>query len=159
MNEEKNPRDEKEPKDEVVMYSDEECEITRSSMDELAASLRADQEQDRKANRQEGRAAGLSYAKDAPFRELQGVAKYIALADRENSPWWDEDAYDWANLGAAINFTFAAWPEHKDDATAPRKFWEHALGDDNARRVEDPDFLRGFGDGVVEVWDQVIKKL
>jgi hypothetical protein len=51
-------------------------------------------------------------------------------------------------------FVYAARPRFKDDAEEAESFWEEAL-DDDAGRIADADFFHGFGDGVVEVWNEV----
>jgi hypothetical protein len=60
----------------------------------------------------------------------------------------------YAPFGAADNLVFAIWPKRKEDRDAPGEFWEQVLGDDSGR-VEDADFLRGFGEGAAEVWSEV----
>ena len=59
---------------------------------------------------------------------------------------------------AADYLVFAIWPKLKDDRDAPASFWEKALGDD-AERIKDGDFLRGFGEGAIEVWNEVSNEL
>jgi hypothetical protein len=46
----------------------------------------------------------------------------------------------------------------KDDHDAPNRFWTEALGDDT-HRIQDGDFLRGFGEGAITIWEQVKDRL
>jgi hypothetical protein len=49
-------------------------------------------------------------------------------------------------------------PRDKDDRDAPDQFWTEALGHD-IHRIQDGDFLRGFGEGAITIWEQVKDRL
>jgi hypothetical protein len=108
-----------------------------------------------------GKQAGREWAeRDASPKELRRLVRYMKGFDSyPGVSWWDVDA-NWSGPGgAADRFVWAAWPSRKEDRTASGEFWESALGEDNVDRVEDSDFLRGFGEGAAEVWDEVKDEL
>jgi hypothetical protein len=110
----------------------------------------------------EGKQAGRAWAeREATPKELRRLARYIDLFERERSGpcWWDVELRGWRGGSATDCFVFAIRPSRKDDASAPREFWEEVLGDDDAGRIEDADFFHGFGDGAVEVWNEVCGEL
>jgi hypothetical protein len=108
----------------------------------------------------DGKAEGRRWAAEtAKPRELKRLAEYISRCDQDNLAWWDVDYSGWkAPFGAADYFVFALRPKCKDDRHALASFWEEALGGD-ADRIEDGDFLRGFGEGADEVWGDVAGEL
>jgi hypothetical protein len=130
------------------------------STQEVVQRLKAAQEKEDQMERDEGKAAGRKWAeRTATPKELRRVAEYIDRCEQDNTPWHDVDFPGWmAPFGATDYFVFAIRPQDKDDRDAPGQFWEEALGDD-AHRIEDSDFLRGFGEGAVEVWNEVSAQL
>lgn len=126
------------------------------NMDEVVARLRAAAELEANEEYQAGMEAGRAWAlQQATPKQLRRASEYINSVEE----WWDTDSPMWnAPFGATDYFVFDIWPSRKDDRHAPGEFWERALGDD-ARRVEDADYFRGFGEGAAEVWDQVADKL
>jgi hypothetical protein len=67
-----------------------------------------------------------------------------------NAPW-----------SAPHHVAFAIRPKLKDyeDRHGAKLFWDEVLGKEATDRIEDSDFLRGFGEGVAEVWDEVSDEL
>jgi hypothetical protein len=141
-----------------------ELESTKEvkGMDDVIARLKAAAELEGNEEYQDGFKAGQEWAKKvARPKELKRIAKHIAeyTIDLVAGWWWDVDSPAWsAPFGAVDYFVFAAWPQRYDDRDAPKEFWEQALGDD-AHRIDDADFFRGFGEGAVEIWEQVKDEL
>jgi hypothetical protein len=131
-----------------------------ATMDDVIVRLKAAAELEANEDYQSGMEAGRAWAReDASPKELRRLSDYIDTYAHERIDWWDIDHPGWpAPLGATGCFVEAVWPQRKDDRHAPGEFWEQALGDD-ADRVQDPDFFRGFGEGAVEVWEQVKDRL
>jgi hypothetical protein len=132
-------------------------------MDDVIARLKASEELEANEDYQEGLEAGREWARQiATAKELRRIAEYIERCDAGTGNkvnWWDVDHPGWmAPFGATDNFDFKARPSRDGDRDAPDEFWQEALGD-LADRVNDADFFHGFGDGAVEVWDQVCDKL
>jgi hypothetical protein len=127
-------------------------------MNDVIDRLKAAAELEANEDYQDGFKAGQAWAKQvARPKELKRIAEFVD--SNEGPEWWDVDYPGWlAPFGAVDYFVFAAWPSRQGDRDAPREFWEQALGED-VHRLEDADFFRGFGEGVVEVWDQVSDKL
>jgi hypothetical protein len=130
------------------------------NMDDVVARLKAAAELEDKEEYQAGLEAGRTWAKeDATPKQLRRIADYVEKSDRSYDFCWYDSSLNWnAPFGPLDHFAFVAWPDRKDDRSAADDFFEQALGDD-AHRVQDDDFLHGFGDGVVEIWDQVRNKL
>jgi hypothetical protein len=104
----------------------------------------------------DGKHAGRDWAEQtATVKELRRLADYC---ENTEGIWYELDR-DWlAPFGATDYFVFAVWPKCKDDRGAPPDFWEQALGDD-AHRIQDEDFFHGFGDGAIEVWNEIRDEL
>jgi hypothetical protein len=107
---------------------------------------------------EDGKAAGQQWAaEEATAKELERIARYIRRMEAgqgsSHVAWWHVGAPQW-RVSPTHEFAYAAQPKYKDDPSAADDFWQAALGDD-AERIEDPDFFHGFGDGVVEVWNEV----
>jgi hypothetical protein len=111
---------------------------------------------------QAGREAGETWAKeDATPKQLRRLTEYTDGIDNEPSApdWWDVD-YPHVRVAATYAFAFAALGVNplNGDVEEAQAFWSQALGD-NAERIEDGDFLHGFGDGAADVWRQVEDRL
>jgi hypothetical protein len=131
----------------------------RMSKKDVVNRLKAAQEADTE-DYDDGKAAGREFAeKQATLKELNGIAKYIELLDRDpRTTWWDIDAPGWnAPLGAVGGFANAARRKIETWQDA-EEFWQGILGDD-FERIHDADFFHGFGDGAMEVLDEVQDQL
>jgi hypothetical protein len=130
-----------------------------TTMKDVVARLKAAAELEENEDYQAGMEAGRDWAKrQAKPKELRRLAEYIRNW-QGGCEWWDVGYPGWmAPFGAADNFVFTVRPSRESDRGAPAEFWEEALGED-AHRIEDDDFLHGFGDGAAEVWDQVAEEL
>jgi hypothetical protein len=137
---------------EVELDAQERRRKTTMSRADVIRHKKALAEQEAKAEYQAGFAAGRGWAEGpATPKQLARVSDYIDQADRASSDWW-------ATFGALDRFAFAAWPDRKDDRSAADDFWQEALGDD-AHRVQDSDYLRGFGEGAADYWRDIRDEL
>jgi hypothetical protein len=101
--------------------------------------------------------AGQEWAKNQADRDqLERLADHVAGAVPE-SPWWESMDSDGGGLDASdyLAIIVQTGSDDDDDAAA---FWKRALGE-QAHRICDETFLRGFGEGAVAVWEQVQDKL
>jgi hypothetical protein len=118
------------------------------SKEDVVKRLKAIQEQEEQTYYEDGKQAGREWAEETAFpKELRRLAAFIDQSDTDNWCWWDADHVD--------VLVFAIWPNRKDDRAAVEEFWEQALGEGGRDQAEDSDFLHGFGDGAVEVWEEV----
>jgi hypothetical protein len=133
----------------------------KMSKSDVVKRLKALQEEGDQEEYEEGKDTGREWAeRHAKPKELRRIADYIEECERRDADWWDIDSPAWnAPFGAVDYFAFAAWPSRKDERLGSESFWENALGPDNVHRLQDSDFFHGFGDGVVEVWDEVSDQL
>jgi hypothetical protein len=131
-------------------------------MSDVIERLKAAAELEANEDYQDGLEAGRRWAKeDARPKQLRRLSAYIEEFEQPSSSvsWWDIDSTGWsAPFGALDYFVFAVWPDRKDDRDASDSFWQGALGD-HAHRANDPDYFRGFGEGAVEIWNEVCDKL
>jgi hypothetical protein len=127
--------------------------------EDVVDRLRAAREKAVKEEYEDGASAGRKWARStATPKELKRLERYVTSGDG-NAGWWDVDCPNWcAPFGAADYLVFALRPRDKDDHDAPNQFWTEALGDD-IHRIQDGDFLRGFGEGAITIWEQVKDRL
>jgi hypothetical protein len=113
--------------------------------EEEVKRLKAGGEEDAREEYRAGYKAGVAWAReDARLVELLYIGNHTRVFPR----WWDGLAKP--PFWAANRLAMAAWPEAREDRGLLQTFWEDALGGDSWR-VRAPYFLRGFGEGVVEV--------
>jgi hypothetical protein len=93
--------------------------------------------------------AGQTWAKHQASRaQLEWLEEYVKDAHPE-SPWWERMGSDGEGLDASDYLAFAVQTDsYDDDPGAAAAFWKRALGEE-AHRVHNADFLRGFGEGAV----------
>jgi len=127
--------------------------------EDVVDRLRVAREQAAKEEYEDGQNAGRKWAKStATPKELKRLERY-ANNGGGSEGWWDVDCPNWcAPFGAADYFVFALRLRDKDNPDAPNQFWKEALGGD-MHRIQDGDFLRGFGEGAIAVWEQVKDRL
>jgi hypothetical protein len=114
------------------------------SKEDIVKRLKAAAEEDHE-DYDDGKAAGQEWAAEtATPKELKRLAEYMERVRGDTS---------------ARGLVTAVRPKAKDDPHAYESFWEEALGEEGADRIKDRDFLRGFGAGAVEVWDEVSDEL
>ena len=122
------------------------------TMDTVIARLRASKIQGASAFQKEGHVIGIGWAKEhAEFDELQRLARLDA-DEFFGSDWGGDGAYAAAEV---LVFKIAGTDDY--DRSAATDFWESLLGDDAdaETRLASLDFLRGFVEGAVELFEQV----
>ena len=121
--------------------------------------LRAAREKAAKEAYEDVNNPGCKWAKStATPKDLNRLERYVNSGDGSLG-WWDVDCPNWcAPFGAADYLVFALRLRDKDDHDAPSRFWTEALGDDT-HRIQDGDFLRGFGEGAIAIWEEVKDRL
>lgn len=90
----------------------------------------------------EGVAAGHEWATDMdslPYEELSNLAGNRAMLSD-----YDPDLVTSLFVG-----------EDEPDPYVFRDFWDSAVGDEWPNNLFNPEFLRGFCEGALEVWDEV----
>jgi hypothetical protein len=126
----------------------------RGKMDksDIVKRMKAAQETDTE-DYEDGKAAGRAWASErAAPKELRRLEKHIEKFAGEFTVWYDVDSFE-----AADEVLFAMRPKLRNAATT-WEFWQDAIGDE-WKRIEDAEFLHGFGDGALEVWEQVSREL
>jgi hypothetical protein len=122
--------------------------------EDIVKRMKAEAEEDSKEEYQEGYEMGKDwaqeYAKPRELRALDNLSRNsgcdlsVTLAVYVNGM---NHSIAWG-LWQAI---YKQEPNHDE----VRRFWEEALGDDNADRIEDQDFARGFCEGALAIWEEV----
>jgi hypothetical protein len=128
-----------------------------SNMNDVISRLRASKRTYENAQYQAGHEAGQAWAKDeAEAGELILLSQWKDRAGRD----WDDyfatgenDAY-----GSCENFVFTIWPEHDGNRTTSEEFWEGNVPEGQSDHPED-NFVRGFAEGALAVWDEVKDQL
>jgi hypothetical protein len=101
---------------------------------------------------QEGHATGKKWAKDAA--EAGELIRLNDMRDLAASAWnyWFTDQKG-AAYSTAEFFVFQMWPEDDGDRSAAYNFWEQR-GFDQFHQPKD-DFVCGFAEGALSIWDEV----
>jgi hypothetical protein len=136
----------------LELQSEQEAESDEALIARLAAAQELEEDQDYAA----GLEAGRRWARrSATARQMRRIAEYAERVEE----WWDVESPRWnAPFGASACFAFAVWPDRNEDRQAPAEFWEGALAEE-ACRVDESAYLRGFGEGVLAVWSRVADRL
>jgi hypothetical protein len=136
--------------------------VTKMKTADIVKRLRASAESDTE-DYDDGKHAGREWATtQATARELGRLNTYLEDTTLGRFDWWDVDDPRWmAPWGAADNLAFAIRPKLRknEDPQEVRAFWQSAIGDDALDRLNDSEFLRGFGEGAAEVWEEVKNEL
>lgn len=134
-----------------------------SKMDDVIERLRASQRESGTQSFEEGREAGMEWAKRfAEAAELQRLWREWEIWSRERC-----NRTDWMTFGGdqrgkprdtLVEITSPV--EFKED---PRRvvdeFWTYALSEEFASQSEEAEFVHGFADGALDVWAEVADKL
>lgn len=109
---------------------------------ELIAAYKASKRAADEQSYNEGVEAGRDWATSdvVPYIELRALAGNRAILGHS----YDFDYIMELILGSDV-----------DDGYVVRDFWESAIGDDWTESALNPEFLRGFCEGALEVWDDV----
>jgi hypothetical protein len=124
-------------------------------MKEVADRLRASKQKHESVQYNEGQEAGRQWAKD------QAEAGELILLERwrdscRSGEWSDCFATDGRSAYAASeHFVFRIWPESDGARGDAQNFWEQQGCEDHPQ----DEFVHGFADGALEVWDEVKDQL
>jgi hypothetical protein len=130
----------------------------QKSMDDVITRLRASMRRVEDEQYRQGTQCGREWVEDrAEANDLIRLERWKARVGWE----WDQlfsrddqnNAYSMAEL-----LVFEIWPEDDGDRSTAQSFWEEALGDDTSA-VDDPQFVKGFAEGALELWDEIKDKL
>jgi hypothetical protein len=130
----------------------------QKSMDDIITRLRASKWRVENEQYQQGDAAGRDWVKDlAEADELRRLERWKAEMGQYWAGCFTGDDQNCA-YSAAEQVVFTVWPEHDGDRAVVRDFWEQALGDDTSA-ADDPQFVKGFVEGALALWDEVKDQL
>jgi hypothetical protein len=126
-----------------------------ATMEEAIARLRASKRRLESRQYQDGRGAGDRWAKDsAEAEELTRLAGWRQKFARDwNIIWADADGT--ATYASAETFVLTIRPDEDGDRQAAQEFWSHFIEHD----LPDAEFVHGFADGALGVWDEVKDQL
>jgi hypothetical protein len=94
--------------------------------------------------------AGQAWAKTQASRaQLEWLEEFVSEAPPE-SPWWESTDGDGLEASDYLAFAVQTDSFEDDDLHTGEAFWKHVLGEE-APRIHRADFLRGFGEGAVEM--------
>jgi hypothetical protein len=135
------------------------AEITKrkgaKDMKDVINRLRASKEQFKGDQHQAGHDAGESWAKnEAEAGDLIQLDNFRGRAGTD----WDACFWDMPNdaYSTAEKFFFSVWPEHDGERSEANEFWERQ-GFEKDHPVG--DYVRGFAEGALSVWDDVKDEL
>ena len=131
----------------------------KKNMSDVINRLRASKAEAEAESYRDGAKLGTAWATNtARVRELKRFA-------RMRDDW--AECWDCGNFETDGTCAWAAYervyfylePDDDGDRTLAKEFWEMATGEENEHNLMDADFLRGFVEGSLTVWDEVSDKL
>jgi hypothetical protein len=131
----------------------------QKSMDDVITRLRASMRRVEDEQYRQGEQCGREWVEDlAEADQLIRLERWKARAGWEWDQLFSSDdqnrAYSMAEL-----CVFEMWPEDDGDRGCARSFWEEALHGDDMSAADDPQFVKGFIEGALDLWNQVKHKL
>jgi hypothetical protein len=124
------------------------------NLSDVISRLRVSKRKFENEQYQEGHAAGQVWAKEEAEAE-----ELIRLRDWKNQCGndWDDSFRDddQSAYGACERLVFHIWPEDDGDRGAVSDFWVQRGYEDYRRG----DFVRGFADGALVIWNEVRDKI
>jgi hypothetical protein len=130
----------------------------QKGMDEIVTRLRASKRRVEDEHSQQGDAAGREWVKDqAEADELMRLERWQAEMGVSWDGYFSDDDPNRA-YSAAEQVVFTVWPEYDGNRAAVEDFWTQALGDDTSA-ADDPEFVKGFVEGALDLWDKVKAQL
>ena len=126
-------------------------------MEEVIARLTAAAELENNEFYQAGRQAGEAWARGkATPRQLRRLEELLQNEEYHGEASWVLETYtNGLNHGISVGLAEDLNPRQDIETS---EFWEAVLGDD-AERIEDLDFARGFVEGALDIWQSVKDKL
>jgi len=129
---------------------------------EVVERLRASKQRAESENYQAGFSAGKDWAeRDAEAADLDRLEVLKAQRDADVTCGWQDyfDPTDAIHLDSLADRLYMDIRSSDDDSprSNARDFWKRAVGDDREAEyhLANPDFLRGFAEGALEVWREV----
>jgi hypothetical protein len=127
-----------------------------ADLNEVIDRLRASKRKFENEQYQAGHEAGQDWAKD---EAEAGELICLSNARHQIGTDWDDHFSDnevRSAYSASELFTFIVWPEHDGDRSSADDFWERR-GFEGDHPVG--EYVRGFSDGALSIWDQVSHEL
>jgi hypothetical protein len=141
----------------IEIVNSREREKKGTNMDRVIERLRQSQNKAASEEYTNGRKAGRAWASDhANITQLKRLAKA-----RDPIHDWCFGADPTAAYSSAECFVFIIEPDDRGDRQAVNLFWESVLGSDetDVRIQGSDDFVQGFAEAAVELWEEVQDKL
>lgn len=132
----------------------------KKNMDDVIARLRKSKQETASDRYKEGVAIGEEWVKDhAEASELQRLEREWEASKRTaDERLWLETHENSAYTAAELLPNAIRGQGERTDRDLAVEFWATLLGDDT-EATDDPDFLRGFIEGALELWQSVKTKL
>ena len=134
----------------LELESTKEAKDMKSVIERLRAAAQLEADEDYQA----GFLAGKQWAEQtATPKQLHRVDECLAAG----TAWAHVDADSCAPYGLGGWFAIAVRPELRRDEI--EQWWDSVLGHGSQVPLKEPGFLRGFGEGALDVWRKVKDKL
>jgi hypothetical protein len=135
----------------------------RKNMTDLIERLRASKLQQESDLFKDGFEWGKEWAKnEATAKQLERLERmYNRLSTEPIHDWQRFFRFDADRPYATYElFYFELAPDDKSRTqAAAREFWEHAAGDDGDRDIQEGEWVRGFAEGALDIWNHVKNKI
>jgi hypothetical protein len=127
------------------------------SMDDVITRLRASKRRAESEQYEKGETVGREWAEEyAEADELIHLERWYGQLGRDADAVFGEPDNNGPAASALV--AWGACPENDESWPAAQDFWEQALGDDTSA-ADDPQFVRGFVEGALGLWNRVKHKL
>jgi hypothetical protein len=125
-------------------------------MNKMIERLKTEEAAEAQAEYQDGRQAGESWANDeASPRQLKALERLDECEPPRDVSYHLSVMVNGLNHGITEGLFSALHPRQKEfDRPDVKAFWQSVLGED-AERIEDQDFARGFCEAALEAWRNV----
>jgi len=130
----------------------------KKDMSDIVTRLRASKRQAEDTQYKAGAEAGREWVTDtAEADELSNLERWHNRLGQDVHAVFDDLAWGRAYSSAEL-VAFAVWPDRDEDRSAAEEFWGQCLGDETAA-ADNSQFVRGFVDGALALWDEVKDQL
>jgi hypothetical protein len=125
------------------------------NMSDVISRLRASKNKSNGERFEAGKELGVKWAREtAEAEELELLSEHHDAMQRENYDIFAPSAFNDA-YGMWESLFFHIHRDDDGDRQACEEFWDVAVGEENRPHLSNGEFLRGFVDGALEVWDEV----